>query len=91
MRRRKQRMRSRVLYLDVMDDSYPLPLQHRDSNRYSDNSAHSDPPEHSWGITQALGVRVPVYEKVQDLIHNSETSERNNTMDETTNANENSN
>ena len=50
-----------------MSDAYPLPLQHMDSNQYSDNSSHSDPSNNAWGITQALGVNVPVYERVEDI------------------------
>ena len=77
-----------MLYVDVMADSYPLPLQQRDSNHYSDSSAHSDPINHSFGIAQALGVRVPIYERVHDIIQTAEAAERNpgpDTMDDTSN------
>ena len=45
-----------------MDESYPPPLVHNDSNRYSDNT----PVDGTRDISEELGVRVPIYERIQE-------------------------
>ncbi|KAI6652177.1 Protein RFT1-like [Oopsacas minuta] len=70
--RRKKRC-SRVMYLDVMNDSYPLPLQRRDSNQYSGNTLPDN--DTSGGVTRGLGVRVPIYERIPDHVIPSESAD----------------
>lgn len=45
-----------------MDESYPSPPVRNDSNRYSDNT----PVDGTRDISEELGVRVPIYERIQE-------------------------
>ena len=65
---------SRIQYIDPMDDTYPLPSlpsgTQRDSNEYSQMSGAEGADmtrNPSRGLAQALGVRVRIYERIEDL------------------------
>ena len=45
-----------------MDESYPSPPVHNDSSRYSDNT----PVDGTRDISEELGVRVPIYERIEE-------------------------